>query len=115
MNDFFKTEHLFQNGGPIIGIQIENEYANCCNTKTKSSDYEYMKFLNQTWTKDIGIDSLYFASENNILGNKDHGSLNGVLMTANLYHNGTNQLNAFFKNTTKQVSNFFLFLKLILL
>lgn len=86
-------EHLFQNGGPIIGIQIENEYANFGNTKTKSQDYEYMKFLNETWTN-LEINSLYYTCDNGLNDHKDHGSLNGTLMAANFYNDPETELNA---------------------
>ena len=89
----YLLEHLFQNGGPIIGIQIENEYANFGNTKTKSQDYEYMKFLNETWTN-LGINSLYFTCDNSLNSHKDHGSLNGTLMAANFYNDPETELNA---------------------
>ena len=82
--------------------------------KTKS-DYEYMKFLNDTWTKDIGINSLYFTCDNDILGHKDHGSLDGVLMVVNLYGNGTDQLNTLKSMQPNRSLIFFLFFKLILM
>lgn len=78
----FSIEHLFQNGGPIIGIQLENEFAAFGNTKTNPLDYKYMQFLKDTLIKD-GINSLFYTCDNAFKDHKDTGSLNGTLMTAN--------------------------------
>ncbi|OXA63022.1 Beta-galactosidase-1-like protein 2 [Folsomia candida] len=65
----------FTRGGPIIGLQLENEYASF-----DQIELEYLEFLQQTYW-DNGIDSLLFTSDG--AWNGDKGSLPGVLKTAN--------------------------------
>ncbi|XP_035701209.1 beta-galactosidase-1-like protein 2 isoform X2 [Folsomia candida] len=69
------TDLQFTRGGPIIALQLENEYASF-----DMIELEYLEFLRQTYW-DNGIDSLLFTSDGSWNGEK--GSLPGVLKTAN--------------------------------
>ncbi|AZN43098.1 glycoside hydrolase family 35 protein [Paenibacillus albus] len=78
---------LHTNGGPIIAMQVENEYGSYGNDKA------YLAYLRDGLIK-RGIDVLLFTSD----GPEDHmlqgGSLPGTLATANF---GSNPENAFAK------------------
>ena len=67
---------LCTNGGPIIAMQIENEYGSYGN------DHAYLEYLRQGM-RDRGMDVLLFTSD----GPEDHmlqgGSIPGVLSTVN--------------------------------
>ena len=82
----FKLEHLFQNGGPIIGIQLDNEYAALGNTKNNVKDYEYMKFLKDLYIK-AGINILLFTCDNSY-ANHLEGSLDVIFKAANFWNSG---------------------------
>lgn len=65
----------FQNGGPIILFQIENEYGS-----TRLKDHVYLNTLKQMHL-DHGIKELFCTSDPP--RNKRKGSIDGVLQTAN--------------------------------
>lgn len=69
----------FQNGGPIIGFQVENEYGNTFNV-----DKQYLEIIKQMHL-DNGIKELLFTSDSP-LTSFGRGSTPGVLQTAN-YNN----------------------------
>ncbi|XP_013386988.1 beta-galactosidase-1-like protein 2 [Lingula anatina] len=64
----------YTKGGPIIAVQIENEYGSF------SNDINYMEFVKTTMEK-YGIVELMFTSDNDM--GIDKGSMPGVLVTAN--------------------------------
>ena len=70
--------HQFTNGGPIIAVQIENEFSNFGNTKTNKGDLIYLTFLKNILLK-FGIHELIFTCDNA----RDNGRLPGLLMSAN--------------------------------
>ena len=63
-------QHQFQRGGPIIAVQMENEFGSYGNTRTKPSDALYMRLLSDIALKH-GISELLFTSD----GPRRHGSL----------------------------------------
>ena len=52
----------FTNGGPIIGIQIENEFSSYGNTVNKAEDASYMRAL-EAMAKKYGMKELFFTSD----------------------------------------------------
>lgn len=73
--------HLASNGGPIIAIQIENEYGSFGNDK------RYLQFLYEDIKKRIG-DELLFTSDGPSMGLLQGGTIDGVLATANFGSRG---------------------------
>ncbi|OXA43814.1 beta-galactosidase-1-like protein 2 isoform X2 [Folsomia candida] len=65
----------FSQGGPIIALQVENEYASF-----DTIEPPYLEFIRQTYLNH-GINSLLFTSDGSYNGVK--GSLPGLLKTAN--------------------------------
>lgn len=63
-------------GGPIIAVQIENEYGSYGN------DAEYLSWLRDT-LRELGVDVLLFTSDGPEHGMLQGGTLPGVLKTAN--------------------------------
>uniref|UniRef100_T1JF70 Beta-galactosidase n=1 Tax=Strigamia maritima TaxID=126957 RepID=T1JF70_STRMM len=70
----------FTYGGPIIAVQIENEYGSF-GPNTIPRDKQYLRYLKQIMEK-AGIIELFFTSDG-VLANGDIGSVEGALMTAN--------------------------------
>lgn len=68
-------------GGPIIAIQIENEFGSYGNTQVNKDDFEYMIFL-KTLLTDLGIKELLFTCDFLSMSSLK-GSIPNVLMTAN--------------------------------
>ncbi len=63
-------------GGPIIAMQIENEFGNFGNTNTHKSDHDYMEFIKNTATK-YGFKGLFYTSDGHN-GVDRHGTLPGL-------------------------------------
>ncbi|VEN48802.1 unnamed protein product [Callosobruchus maculatus] len=78
------AKHQFQKGGPIIAMQVENEYAN-----TGRHDPEYLKSLKQMY-HDHGIVELLCTCDRP--REKGKGSIPGVLQTANFKVSPKDQL-----------------------
>ncbi|MFB9750559.1 beta-galactosidase [Paenibacillus hodogayensis] len=78
---------LSVNGGPIIAVQIENEYGSYGNDK------RYLDFLRQSLLK-RGIDALLFTSDGPLDAMLQGGTLPGVLATVNF---GSRPVEAFAK------------------
>ncbi|XP_066945633.1 beta-galactosidase-1-like protein 2 [Macrobrachium rosenbergii] len=75
----------FTRGGPIIAVQIENEYSGFGDAREPEGK-AYMEFLKETLTANGLNESLYFTSDG-ILWNGDKGAVEGALMTANFNSN----------------------------
>ncbi|XP_047001702.1 beta-galactosidase-1-like protein 2 [Schistocerca americana] len=76
----------FIKGGPIIAVQLENEYGS-----TGVVDKEYLTFLRDLYLSH-GIEGLFYTSDSP-LSSGDRGSLEGALQTANFQVNPEDQLN----------------------
>jgi beta-galactosidase len=61
--EIIKSFQFSTNGGPIIAVQVENEFADFGNTKSHKTDEQYLTFLKDTLTKH-GIKELFFTSDN---------------------------------------------------
>lgn len=61
------------NGGPIIGVQIENEFSSYGNTDSKPEDVLYLKAL-AAMAKKYGMKELFFTSDPSPTR---HGTLDG--------------------------------------
>ncbi|XP_006820858.2 beta-galactosidase-1-like protein 2 [Saccoglossus kowalevskii] len=66
----------FSNGGPIIAIQVENEYG------SYGSDLNYMIYIKETMEKQ-GMKELFLTSDGNTEERYMNGRIPDVLMTAN--------------------------------
>ncbi len=72
-------DHQFTvKGGPIIAMQIENEYGSWGNTNTKNGDRDYLEFIKNTATKN-GFKELYFTSDGLGGAIDRHGTLPGSI------------------------------------
>lgn len=80
------TDLQFTVGGPIIAVQIENEYGSF-SPRSK----EYLQFVKDLFDTHGLHESLYFTSDNGFGGSGMEGSLPGVLQTAN-FQNGPENL-----------------------
>jgi beta-galactosidase len=69
-----KNFQFTSNGGPIIALQIENEFSNWGNTNSPS-DADYLKTL-ENFVRKNGFNELLFTSDPNIA---KHGTLPGLL------------------------------------
>ncbi|ODM98203.1 Beta-galactosidase-1-like protein 2 [Orchesella cincta] len=78
----------FTRGGPIIAVQIENEYGSF---SPRSS--EYLQFVRDLYNEHGLDESLHFTSDNGFGGNGMEGSLPGVLQTANFQNNPSGLFN----------------------
>ncbi|UOQ48442.1 beta-galactosidase [Gracilibacillus caseinilyticus] len=67
-------KHLYQNGGPVIAMQIENEYG------AYGNDLEYLSYLKKLYQKH-GLDTFYFTSDGPEF--IEQGSLPDVTTTLN--------------------------------
>ncbi|XP_046384129.1 beta-galactosidase-1-like protein 2 isoform X2 [Ischnura elegans] len=85
------TDLQFTRGGPIIAVQIENEYGGFGKT-SDPRDKDYLKFIKNAY-EDNGLEGLFFTSDSPSTSG-DIGSLPGVLQTANFNSFPTNQLDA---------------------
>nr|AIA09347.1 beta-galactosidase [Periplaneta americana] len=72
----------FTKGGPIIAVQLENEYGSLAGDGSEE-DVAYLSFLKEDYEK-YGIVELLFTSDSS---NADKGGLPGVLQTANFQSN----------------------------
>lgn len=68
----------FTRGGPIIAVQIENEYGSF-----SPRHKEYLEFVQNLYNVHGLNESLHFTSDNGFGGSGMEGSLPGVLQTAN--------------------------------
>ncbi|XP_068216121.1 beta-galactosidase-1-like protein 2 [Palaemon carinicauda] len=80
----------FTRGGPIIAVQIENEYGNF-GYPDVPHDKEYLEAIKDILTANGFSESLYFTSDTPLLAG-DSGALPGVLMTANFNTYGEENL-----------------------
>ncbi|XP_066945630.1 beta-galactosidase-1-like protein 2 [Macrobrachium rosenbergii] len=80
----------FTRGGPIIGVQIENEYGNNIEAG-EPEGLAYKEFLKETLTANGLDESLYYTSDG-ILWYGDRGAVEGALMTANFNENAEENL-----------------------
>lgn len=80
---------LYQNGGPIITVQVENEYGSY-----PACDYTYMKHLYQLFRKYLGPDVVLFTTDGAGTGFLKCGTLEGIYATVD-FGPGTNITKAF--------------------
>ncbi|XP_068215646.1 beta-galactosidase-1-like protein 2 [Palaemon carinicauda] len=81
----------FTRGGPIIAVQIENEYGSFGDAREPEGK-AYLEFLKKTLTDHGCNESLFFTSDG-IYWNEDRGAVEGALMTANFNSDPKGNLN----------------------
>jgi len=74
------TPYLQTNGGPVIAVQVENEYGSYGNDK------EYLAYI-KNLLEELGVDCLLFTSDGPTIDMLANGTLPGVWMTANFGSN----------------------------
>ncbi|CAJ1052352.1 beta-galactosidase [Xyrichtys novacula] len=67
---------LYQNGGPIITVQVENEYGSYF-----ACDYNYMRHLSQLFRSYLGDDVVLFTTDGAGVGYLKCGSIQGLYAT----------------------------------
>ncbi|KAI3353143.1 hypothetical protein L3Q82_019697 [Scortum barcoo] len=70
--------YLYQNGGPIITVQVENEYGSyfAC-----ACDYNYMRHLSKLFRTHLGEEVVLFTTDGAGLGYLKCGSIQGLYAT----------------------------------
>ncbi|XP_027703623.1 beta-galactosidase isoform X2 [Vombatus ursinus] len=81
--------YLYQNGGPIITVQVENEYGSYF-----SCDYNYLRFLLNLFHQHLGKDVVLFTTDGASEKYLQCGSLQGLYATVD-FGTGSNVTNSF--------------------
>nr|XP_057937143.1 beta-galactosidase [Doryrhamphus excisus]XP_057937151.1 beta-galactosidase [Doryrhamphus excisus]XP_057937159.1 beta-galactosidase [Doryrhamphus excisus] len=68
--------YLYQNGGPIISVQVENEYGSYF-----ACDYNYMRHLTKLMRSYLGEETVLFTTDGAALGFLKCGTIQGVYAT----------------------------------
>ncbi|XP_061839999.1 beta-galactosidase [Nerophis lumbriciformis] len=68
--------YLYQNGGPIISVQVENEYGSYF-----ACDYNYMRHLSRLMRSYLGEETVLFTTDGGALGFLKCGPIQGVYAT----------------------------------
>jgi beta-galactosidase len=66
---------LYKNGGPVISVQVENEYG------AYGCDFEYTTLLRDIFHKYLGNDVILFTTDNNNDNTLKCGKIDGVFAT----------------------------------
>uniref|UniRef100_A0A3Q2KUG6 Beta-galactosidase n=1 Tax=Equus caballus TaxID=9796 RepID=A0A3Q2KUG6_HORSE len=80
---------LYQNGGPIITVQVENEYGSYF-----TCDYDYLRFLQKLFHQHLGDDVLLFTTDGIFQKFLKCGALQGLYATVD-FGSGINVTAAF--------------------
>uniref|UniRef100_G1PQ15 Beta-galactosidase n=1 Tax=Myotis lucifugus TaxID=59463 RepID=G1PQ15_MYOLU len=80
---------LYQNGGPIITVQVENEYGSYF-----SCDYDYLRFLQKRFHYHLGNDVVLFTTDGEMEKLMQCGALQGLYATVD-FGPGANITKAF--------------------
>ncbi|XP_041057306.1 beta-galactosidase-like isoform X1 [Carcharodon carcharias] len=67
---------MYQNGGPIISFQVENEYGSYF-----TCDYNYLRHLREVMRSFLGEDVLLFTTDGNRVQELNCGTLQGIYAT----------------------------------
>ncbi|XP_040209272.1 beta-galactosidase [Rana temporaria] len=80
---------LYQNGGPIITVQVENEYGSYF-----TCDYNYLRHLTKVFRQHLGDEVILFTTDGSGLSLVRCGSIQGLYTTVD-FGPGTNVTEAF--------------------
>jgi len=69
--------HLIENGGPIVAVQVENEFGSYGNVAGNPNDKAYLQHLIDTARAELGDEILLFTTDGGNAGMMASGSLNG--------------------------------------
>ncbi|XP_051993440.1 beta-galactosidase [Xyrauchen texanus] len=83
------NRYLYQNGGPIITVQVENEYGSYF-----ACDYDYMRNLSHLFRSHLGKEVVLFTTDGAGVGYLKCGSLQGIYATVD-FGPGSNVTAAF--------------------
>ncbi|XP_069571507.1 beta-galactosidase [Brachyistius frenatus] len=81
--------YLYQNGGPIITVQVENEYGSYF-----ACDYNYMRHLSNLFRSHLGEEAVLFTTDGAGLGYLKCGAIQGLYATVD-FGPGSNVTAAF--------------------
>ncbi|XP_070684297.1 beta-galactosidase [Pempheris klunzingeri] len=81
--------YLYQNGGPVITVQVENEYGSYF-----ACDYNYMRHLSKLFRSHLGEEVVLFTTDGAGLGYLKCGSIQGLYATVD-FGPGSNVTAAF--------------------
>ncbi|XP_039541610.1 beta-galactosidase isoform X1 [Pimephales promelas] len=81
--------YLYQNGGPIITVQVENEYGSYF-----ACDFDYMRHLSLLFRAHLGDEAVLFTTDGAGVGYLKCGSLQGIYATVD-FGPGSNVTAAF--------------------
>ncbi|XP_041840027.1 beta-galactosidase [Melanotaenia boesemani] len=81
--------YLYQNGGPVITVQVENEYGSYF-----ACDYDYMRHLTKLFRSHLGDEVVLFTTDGATLNFLKCGSIQGLYATVD-FGPGTNITAAF--------------------
>ena len=68
---------LYENGGPIVMVQMENEFGSYGNVQSNPADKKYMEHLVQLARSNLGDKVILYTTDGGSLGYMQRGSLNG--------------------------------------
>lgn len=68
---------LYSNGGPVVMMQVENEFGSYGNVQTNPADLKYMQHLVQLAREKLGEDIILYTTDGGDLSYMTRGSLNG--------------------------------------
>lgn len=68
---------LYQNGGPIVMMQVENEFGSYGDVSTNPADLQYMQHLVGLARRYLGSDLILYTTDGGSLSYMTRGSLNG--------------------------------------
>ena len=72
-----KENLLFQDGGAVVMVQVENEYGSYGDTSSNPSDKKYVEHLVDIARGALGNDIMLFTTDGGNAGSMSRGSLNG--------------------------------------
>ena len=68
---------LFENGGPIIMVQVENEYGSYGDVSSNPADAQYLQFLIDTARNSLGNDTILFTTDGGDTSFMSRGTFKG--------------------------------------
>uniref|UniRef100_A0A8C9FC47 Galactosidase beta 1 n=1 Tax=Pavo cristatus TaxID=9049 RepID=A0A8C9FC47_PAVCR len=96
--------HLYQNGGPIIMVQVENEYGSYF-----ACDYDYLRSLLKIFRQHLGDEVVLFTTDGASQFHLKCGALQGLYATVDFAPGWIQLLQAQETHSKIDLSNFFFF------
>eukprot|EP00013_Stygamoeba_regulata_P005238 CAMPEP_0177628690 /NCGR_PEP_ID=MMETSP0447-20121125/266_1 /TAXON_ID=0 /ORGANISM="Stygamoeba regulata, Strain BSH-02190019" /LENGTH=653 /DNA_ID=CAMNT_0019129955 /DNA_START=118 /DNA_END=2079 /DNA_ORIENTATION=- len=71
---------LFENGGPVVAVQVENEFGSYGDVANNPDDEKYLRHLIDLARQHLGDNVLLYTTDGGTLGNMQRGSLPGSIV-----------------------------------